>query len=303
MSDNNIDNNNVDTVRDEQEWIESPDGWNDPTTASINDDDDDDDEETAMNFLFANDNNNNNKDPSDVFSFVMSPTSDTIHLEGYQLDSDETARSTGVTLWGAAPQLAQYLVDHADRVIRGRRVVELGAGLGLCGIVAHRLGASRVLLTDGDTHALRQMRVNVQKNCVGMKNNDNKEEEQTIHCQQLLWGNPTANDNKEKDTTTTLSSLSYANAFREQHGRFDVVLGADVVYTEASLGPLLDTVSALLRLDDVNDNSDRGQFVLSRQTRWNNVADETVLEAAAQRNLECTGEPTKGIFVFQWKKK
>jgi len=32
-----------------------------------------------------------------------------LYLSGYKLDSDETAQSTGVTLWNASPRLAKYI--------------------------------------------------------------------------------------------------------------------------------------------------------------------------------------------------
>lgn len=49
-------------------------------------------------------------------------------------------------LWPASEGLAQYLVEHAS-VVKGKRVVELGCGLGLPSMVAAHLGAS-VLATD-----------------------------------------------------------------------------------------------------------------------------------------------------------
>lgn len=49
-------------------------------------------------------------------------------------------------LWESAVGMAEWLHGHAD-VVRGRRVLELGCGLGLAGLVASRLGA-RVTQTD-----------------------------------------------------------------------------------------------------------------------------------------------------------
>jgi SAM-dependent methyltransferase len=43
--------------------------------------------------------------------------------------------------------MATYLCDHPE-VVRGKSVVELGAGPALPGVVAARLGAERVVLTD-----------------------------------------------------------------------------------------------------------------------------------------------------------
>ena len=56
---------------------------------------------------------------------------------------DATAR----LVWDAAAPMATYLCDHPE-VVRGKSVVELGAGPALPGVVAARLGAERVVLTD-----------------------------------------------------------------------------------------------------------------------------------------------------------
>lgn len=232
----------------EQEWVESPDGWGEQ-----------EEEEQAGTFdLFGN------NDPRDYFTFRVKDDK-TLKLAGYTLDSDETAQSTGVTLWQAAPRLAKFLMAQDD-MIKGKTVMELGAGLGLVGIVAHHVGAERVIMTDGDTKTLQQMRENVLSNC--------RKESDSIECRQLLWGAP------------------HMDVFEKSHGKFDVILGADVIYTKASTDPLFDTVACLL--------DSTGRFILSRYNKWNNVSDEVVLEAASARNLECT-QPSAGIFVFHWK--
>jgi len=59
--------------------------------------------------------------------------------------SEEDA--TGRVVWPAAHALAAHLCAHPD-LVRGRRVVELGAGTGLVGLVAAALGAAEVVLTD-----------------------------------------------------------------------------------------------------------------------------------------------------------
>jgi predicted nicotinamide N-methyase len=48
--------------------------------------------------------------------------------------------------------------------IQQKNVLELGAGLGLCGILAYYLQAANVVLTDVDTDALKFMRANVATN-------------------------------------------------------------------------------------------------------------------------------------------
>lgn len=80
--------------------------------------------------------------------------------------------------------------------------------------------------------------------------------------------------------------------FLERYRKFDTILGADVIYTKDAIQPLFDTVAFLLK-------KPHGQFVLSRCTRWNNVDDNVVIDAAKMRCLDCT-QPSKGIYVFNW---
>ncbi|HEX8458983.1 MAG TPA: 50S ribosomal protein L11 methyltransferase [Pyrinomonadaceae bacterium] len=70
----------------------------------------------------------------------------------------------GVALWPAAIALAHELAARADD-LRGRRVLELGAGTGLPGIVAATFGA-RVVQTDRDELSMSACRRNVARNRV-----------------------------------------------------------------------------------------------------------------------------------------
>jgi molybdopterin synthase catalytic subunit len=254
---------------EDEEWIESPTGW------GLKEDDDN----ILIDIFAASDNQK-----EQLFTYRIQHhdadekttiTSKTVQLRGFKLDSDETSRSTGVTLWQASPRLSDYLQSHPESCIRDKSVLELGAGLGLCGITAYYLGARTVVMTDGDTQTLHQMRENVKQNCV---ENDVVSSEPHNHsiivCKQLIWGSP----NMEK--------------FGVQHGQFDTIIGADIIYTQDSLQPLFDTVTYLLK-------KPAGQFILSRYSKWNNVTDEVVIEAAKLRGLECT-RPSDGIFVFRW---
>jgi predicted nicotinamide N-methyase len=70
----------------------------------------------------------------------------------------------GVALWPAAIALAHEIVSRADS-FRGKRVLELGAGTGLPGIVAASLGAL-VVQTDRHELALSVCKRNGERNAV-----------------------------------------------------------------------------------------------------------------------------------------
>uniref|UniRef100_A0A7S1Y3T4 Calmodulin-lysine N-methyltransferase n=1 Tax=Grammatophora oceanica TaxID=210454 RepID=A0A7S1Y3T4_9STRA len=217
-------------------------------------------------------NNNNNNNNSETTGEKNDLTSSSIHvkLSGYKMENGQILRSTGLTLWTASPRLCEYLVTTTTNnnqqhhqattpieFIRNRRVLELGAGLGLCGIVAHKLGAKQVVLTDGDTDTLKEMKQNVEANCRSAISASGGIVAETITCHQLRWGHR-------------------LDEFRERHGTFDTILAADVVYLEEMLHPLFDTVVKLL-------DRDRGRFLLSYTRR--NVNIDLVLNSARERNF------------------
>jgi len=78
------------------------------------------------------------------------------------LSERETRLPYGVALWPSAMALAHEITARPDDV-RGRHVLELGAGTGLPGIVAASLGA-RVVQTDRQQAALSLCRLNAERN-------------------------------------------------------------------------------------------------------------------------------------------
>ena len=68
----------------------------------------------------------------------------------------------GFQMWPAAVILSRYLCRHPE-VIHGRRVLEVGAGLGLCGLVAAHF-ATAVTLSDFNPVVLRALEGNVALN-------------------------------------------------------------------------------------------------------------------------------------------
>lgn len=109
--------------------------------------------------------------------------------------SVETGRLPyGAMLWPACIALAHDLSFRAEQ-LRGKRVLELGAGTGVPGIVAASFGAS-VLQIDSSETALRLCELNVRRNGV----------EGNVHTQGALW-----------------------ETFHSDEP-FDLILGADVLY-------------------------------------------------------------------------
>ena len=101
--------------------------------------------------------------------------------------------------WASGLALARYLAEHPHWV-RGKRVLDFGAGSGVAAIAAAKAGALEVVACDLDPLALAACRANAQLNQV---------------------------------------QLGYCSDFFAEADRFDLVLAADVLYDRANL-PLLD---------------------------------------------------------------
>ncbi|MDB4975936.1 MAG: hypothetical protein JWN48_4277 [Myxococcaceae bacterium] len=127
------------------------------------------------------------------WSFLHTGAVLTIEQERQYLACERDRLPYGVMLWPAAIALTHDLLARADQ-LRGKRVLELGAGTGMPGIVAASLGA-QVLQIDRNEVALHVCTMNKERNRVA--NLEVREAEwETFHSDQP----------------------------------FDLILGADVLY-------------------------------------------------------------------------
>ena len=87
---------------------------------------------------------------------------------------------TGGKVWPAAAVMCRWLrCQQAE--LRGSSILELGCGAGACGIFAAALGASRVMLTDGEDAAVGLAARNAQDNRTMLGGAD-------VRAGRLLWG-------------------------------------------------------------------------------------------------------------------
>jgi len=126
------------------------------------------------------------------------------------------ADATGLELWAGARHLANFLTIWPG-VVKGCRVLELGAGAGLPGLVAARCGAAEVLLTDGDARAVQLLDKNVAAN----------PSECPVETGRLTYGEAPPEPSNAKLAT--------------------VVLAADALYVSKHCAPFGDTLAAALR--------------------------------------------------------
>lgn len=101
--------------------------------------------------------------------------------------------------WASGLALARFLAEQPQWV-KGKRILDFGAGSGVAGIAAMKAGALEVVACDLDPVAIQACRANAALNGV---------------------------------------TLEYSNDFFAEEDRFDLILVADVLYDRANL-PLLD---------------------------------------------------------------
>ncbi|GMF35510.1 unnamed protein product [Phytophthora fragariaefolia] len=132
-----------------------------------------------------------------------------------------TALGFGASVYDAAIALSLYLAAHRD-LVRGNRVIELGCGPGLVGVVAAHLEPKSVVITDGDPASVALTRRNIEVNDLP---------EDVCTAEEYLWG----------DLEHRLVPKTDGPAY------YDVILGADIVacpYAEA-FEPLKESLKAL----------------------------------------------------------
>ncbi|KAI9728324.1 MAG: hypothetical protein M1834_007728 [Cirrosporium novae-zelandiae] len=140
-----------------------------------------------------------------------------------------TSGGTGYRTWEAALHLANYICSsEGKKSVKGKNILELGAGTGLLSITATKcLGAKFVLATDGDDNTVDNIGTNIILNnfgCLGIK---------TIEAATLKWG------------------MSLDQKVKGACDSYDIVLGADITY-DLRIIPLL--VSTLRDLFDEYPN-------------------------------------------------
>lgn len=156
-------------------------------------------------------------------------------------------RGLSFQLWPAATGMCRYLetgYGAGGEGLRGARVLELGAGTGMAGVMAARLGA-RVTLTDLP-HVLHNLQRNVELNledvaaCGG-----------SLDVQPLRWG--------VREDVTPFTSLPP-----------DLILASDCVYYDTLFEPLMQTLKWLFGIGEAEREKATGGpvLLLAHLRRW-----------------------------------
>ncbi|CAI8616358.1 unnamed protein product [Vicia faba] len=163
---------------------------------------------------------------------LNTPTTFEMPLEvfGHELQfaQDPNSKHHGTTVWDASLVFAKFLERNCRKgrfspaKLKGKRVIELGAGCGVSGFGMALLGCN-VTVTDQE-EVLPLLQRNVDRNTSRVMQK-NPESFGSIKVSVLQWGD----ESHIKDVDPP----------------FDYIIGTDVVYAEHLLEPLLQTILAL----------------------------------------------------------
>ncbi|KAI1821046.1 putative methyltransferase-domain-containing protein [Xylaria intraflava] len=137
------------------------------------------------------------------------------------------SRTTGHRTWEAALHLGSYLLTDTGRdLIRGKSLLELGAGTGFLAILcAKHLGARHVTTTDGDESVVDYLQENLVINGI--------DDEKSIMAKKLWWGEELAGTWVEQECSSD---------------PYDVVIGADITYDTTAITALVRTLRYLFQM-------------------------------------------------------
>ncbi|KAE9461232.1 hypothetical protein C3L33_06823, partial [Rhododendron williamsianum] len=165
---------------------------------------------------------------------LNSPDTSAILFEllGHQLQfsQDPNSKHLGTTVWDASMVFAKFLEKNCRKgrfspsKLKGKRVIELGAGCGVAGLGMALLGCD-VVSTD-QTEVLPLLMRNVERNASRIVQADpGSDPFGSIEVAELNWGN--------------------VDHIKAVGPPFDYIIGTDVVYAEHLLEPLLQTMLSL----------------------------------------------------------
>mmetsp|Transcript_24905 Transcript_24905/g.40357 ORF Transcript_24905/g.40357 Transcript_24905/m.40357 type:complete len:244 (-) Transcript_24905:868-1599(-) len=164
-------------------------------------------------------------------------------------------------IWPSAEAMCEYFASRPE-LVKGKRVLELGSGTGLCGITLALLGAEQVVMTDYNDKAVKLLQGNIDLNGVAG----------TCSCYTLTWGCEQQAD----------QVIAKASAERANGGKFDMVIGTDVVYEPECIQPLLTSGKHMM-------NGNSAVFYLANHTHRYAGMEQQVKSTATELGLveEC----------------
>ena len=225
-----------------------------------------------------------------------------LHVNPPQLECFDNFEAVGGKVWPASDILVKYLDGHSN-FVKGKNILELGAGCGYVGLICALLQAKQVILTDMSVKQRRMEydcegvlieNVILPSNDIVIENcriNVEKNKHEAPNCEfivkELMWGQ---------------GFIDHIDRLQCHIDTLDLIIGSDVTY-HVSRNPLLFwTIAEILRrqnqpssVDNNNDNSfikkvnstNNCRVILAHEDRLD-ISTKSALKAAYDVGLKHT---------------
>lgn len=212
---------------------------------------------------------------------TMNTDNDIVGIRTYPHHND-----VGVAkLWEAGGCLAEYIMLN-PQCVRGRNVVELGAGVGLTGLVAAGVAkAKSVHMTDYTEVCLDNLAYNVCENKGWLTRRGISPE--TVTVGKLEWGDY-SREESENQINGHVHGYPWASS-TELLSKADVLIAADVVYIQEVIPDLVATVSKFLsQMEHCNGTTTDKRMAIFATTFRNKATFGMFEKELVGKNIECT---------------
>lgn len=203
-------------------------------------------------------------------SVLVLPHAPSRRVYPFRVETGNMAASIGLVMWPAGFLMAEFALDNPD-LFRGKRVLELGAGIGLTSVfVARGTQPAAMIATDFDVRALKNIQHNFKIN--GLCPADSKfvspeEDPSAVYTSSDLVALPSlcsaspassavATDSSSASPSASVARCEMATARVDWYNyspaqlaafNADVIIACDTTYVEAILVPFAQSVHACLQ--------------------------------------------------------
>jgi predicted nicotinamide N-methyase len=168
-------------------------------------------------------------------------------------------------IWEAGAALAEFLLQHPEWVTH-RKVVELGAGVGLTSLVAAACQASHVYCTDFTGICLQNLQHNIERNVAWLP-------QDCISCGYLEWE---AFGNYQEASDPRLQESC------ERIAQANLLIAADVVYDVCAIPPLVETFQRFF-----SDSKDDSKTILLASTMRRRETFAVLQDELKAKGMDC----------------
>jgi predicted nicotinamide N-methyase len=133
----------------------------------------------------------------------------------------------GGKIWKSSFVLSSFLKSKNLQEfinIENKRILEIGAGAGICGLVCSTLNVKKIIITDRDPGCLQLIEKNIESNTVKINKN-------LIEVKSFDWTNH--------------------NQINEFKDKYDIIIGSDLLYSPFMIEPFVKALNAFI-LDHEN---------------------------------------------------